>query len=642
MNVPTAPPSIAAYGCWRSPISAKLIVAHTIGLSGPLIYGDSRVWLESRPTEGGRNVVVERRADGRIHDLSQAGFNVRSRVHEYGGGAWVLDHRGLWFVNDSDQRIYHQAGAGPPRALTPPGTMRYADLQLDPVHERLIAVREEHHPDGTEPSNTLVSLAIDGRDGAGQILAQGRDFYASARFSPDGRQLSWLTWNHPHMPWDETELTLAQVDENGSIQQSHHIAGGSGESIFQPQWTQYGQLYFVSDRSGWWNLYGWDGHRAQAQLPMEAEFGLPQWVFGMSTWAAAGHRRLVGTYTRNGRWHLGVLDTRNGDWHEPALPYTEYSELQAAGDRVVFRAASPLHAPALIELDLNTGTTQVLAQSMATTPHPGYLSQPQGIDYPSGPGGAEDETAHALYYPPCNRDFEAPPGERPPLLVRSHGGPTAAASSALNLGIQYWTSRGFALLDVNYGGSTGYGRQYRKRLDQRWGQTDVDDCVHGARYLIDRGLADPLRCAIRGSSAGGYTTLASLTFRDLFRAGASLYGISDLEALATDTHKFESRYLDRLIGPYPAERQRYHDRSPIHFTHQLNCPIIFLQGLQDKVVPPAQAQAMVDALRAKGLPVTYLTFADEQHGFRQAANIKAALEAELSFYGEVFGFAPTR
>jgi dipeptidyl aminopeptidase/acylaminoacyl peptidase len=367
---------------------------------------------------------------------------------------------------------------------------------------------------------------------------------------------------------------------------------------------------------------------------MEAEFGRPQWVFGMSTYAFESAARIVCSYTERGTWRLAVLDTETRHLEPIETPYTEIGGVRAAPGRIVFVGGSPTEPASVIQLDLDTRQTEVLRRSANVTVDAGYLSAPQAIEFPTENG----LTAHAFFYPPQNCDCAAPPGERPPLLVISHGGPTAATSTVLNLGIQHWTSRGIAVLDVNYGGSTGYGRAYRERLNDHWGMVDVDDCVSGARYLVERGLVDENRLAIRGGSAGGYTTLAALTFRNVFKAGASYYGVSDLEALTKDTHKFESHYSDRLIGPYPARRDLYLERSPIHFTDRLSCPVILFQGLDDKIVLPNQAEMMVEALRAKGLPVAYVPFEGEQHGFRQAKNIKRALDAELYFYSRIFGF----
>jgi len=607
-------------------------------LDGGMFDGDDVYWLEGRPAEAGRNVIVRYRADGTTLDVNPAPFNARTRVHEYGGGAVLVDHGVVIFSHFADQRLYRVMPGGVPEALTPATPWRYADGVVDHAHHRLICVREDHTEAALtahgEAVNTIAAIALDGSQ-AQHVLVSGNDFYATPRLSPDGHTLTWLTWRHPNMPWDGTELWSAEVQADGSLANATLVAGGENESIFQPTWSPDGQLYFVSDRNGWWNLYRLDGGKAELLIEMEAEFGAPQWTFGISTYAFESAERIICTYTQDGIDSLASLDTQRKTLTPLDTSYTDIGGVQAVPGKVLFRGASPTCAASLVLLDLATGQQMVLKRANAVEIDPGYLSIPQSIEFPTG-GGL---TAHAIFYPPQNQDYIAPAGEKPPLLVLSHGGPTGAASSALNLGLQYWTSRGFAVLDVNYGGSTGYGRAYRERLNGQWGIVDVDDCVNGARYLAGQGLVDPHRLAIRGGSAGGYTTLCALTFRDVFQAGASHYGVSDLEGLATDTHKFESRYLERLVGPYPQRRDLYIARSPIHHVANLNCPVIFFQGLEDKVVPPSQTETMVAALRAKGIPVAYLSFAGEQHGFRRAENIKRALDAELYFYGRIFGFA---
>lgn len=624
----------APYGSWLSPITSDTIVRGTIRLGQIALDGEDAYWVERRPTEGGRNVVVRRSADGQQADMTPAGFNARSRVHEYGGGDLAVDSGILFFCNDADQRIYRQVPGSEPEPVTPPSAMRYADLVVDRRRNRLLAVREDHSLPGCQPVNTLVSIDL-GHENTGTILASGHDFYASPRLSPDGNRLAWLTWNHPNMPWDGCELWAGQLLPDGTLGASWLVAGGPEESVFQPEWSPDGVLYFVSERSGWWNLYRSEGGRAEALCPMEAEFGTPQWVFGISLYAFESPQRIVCTYRRQGVSCLATIDTRTGALEPIENPYTDIRHLCCAPGRVLLRAGAPSQAPAVVALDLATRRTTVLRCSGNVDVDDGYISLPQAIEFPTENG----LTAYAFYYAPKNRDYAAPSDELPPLLVMSHAGPTGSASTTLDLETQYWTSRGIAVLDVNYGGSSGYGRAYRRRLNGQWGIVDVDDCVNGARYLAQRGLVDVKRLAITGGSAGGYTTLCALTFRDQFKAGASYYGIGDLEAMARDTHKFESRYLDRLIGPYPARRDLYYQRSPIHFTEQLSCPVIFFQGLEDKIVPPNQAEAMASALRGKGLPVAYLTFAGEQHGFRRAETIKRALDAELFFYSRIFGFA---
>ncbi len=634
---------VAPHGSWKSPITSDLIVSETIGLWQIALDGKDVYWLEMRPAEGGRYVVVRRSPDGQTADVTPPSFNARTRVHEYGGGAFVVANSTVYFSNFTDQRIYRQDPGSEPRPITPEAALRYADGVIDRPRRRMICVREDHTDAGREAVNTLVSLDLDASNG-GQVLVSGNNFYSSPRLSPDGSRLAWLTWNHPNMPWDGTELWVGEIREDGSLGRTERVAGGVHESIFQPEWSPDGTLYFVSDRTGWWNLYRWRDGRIEPLCEMEAEFGVPQWGFAMSTYAFESTHRIICTYTQHGTWHLASLDTATAELKVIETPYTLIGFLRAAPGSVVFLAGSPTEPTSVVQLDTSGLSPQgrslaarelkVLRRSSDLTIEPEYLSMPRAIEFPTEHG----LTAHSFFYAPKNRDYVAPPGERPPLLVMSHGGPTSATSSTLNMMIQYWTSRGIAVLDVNYGGSTGYGRAYRQRLQGQWGAVDVDDCVNGARYLAQRGEVDSDHLAIRGGSAGGYTTLCVLTLRNVFKAGASYYGISDLEALATETHKFESRYLDRLIGPYPERRDLYRERSPINFIERLSCPVIFFQGLEDKIVLPNQAEMMVEALRAKGLPVAYVPFEGEQHGFRRAENIKRALDAELYFYAKIFAF----
>jgi len=630
---------IAPFGSWKSPITSDLIVSETIGLGAVALDGDDVYWIEMRPAEAGRNVLVRQTPDGQKVDVTPSPFNVRTRVNEYGGGSFVVHKGTVYFSNFADQCLYRQTVGSEPRPLTSPGispsSLRYADAVIDELHNRLICVREDHTQGGHEPPNTLVSINLQNGEDV-QVLVSGSDFYSFPRLSPDGTQLAWLSWNHPNMPWDGTDLWVASFTADGLLGEPQHIAGGVDESIFQPEWSPDGVLHFVSDRTGWWNFYRYAEEKIAPLYEMTAEFGLPQWVFGMSTYAFESSNRIICTYTQAGIWHLASLNLTTQQLQPIETPYTEISSLHAAKGKVVFCGASPRQSTCVVQMDAASGEMEVLRRSSQMEIDPGYLSMPQPIEFPTENG----LTAYAFFYPPQNRDYAAPSGEKPPLVVKSHGGPTSATSSQLNLRIQYWTSRGFAFLDVNYGGSTGYGRQYRQRLDSQWGIVDVDDCANGARYLAERGEVDGNRMAIAGGSAGGYTTLCALTFRNTFKAGASYYGVSDLEALATDTHKFEARYLDGLIGPYPERQDLYQARSPIHFTDRLSCPVIFFQGLEDKIVPPNQAEMMVAALKAKGLPVAYVPFEGEQHGFRRAENIKRALDGEFYFYSQVFGFEP--
>ncbi|WP_265263506.1 S9 family peptidase [Spirulina subsalsa] len=625
----------APFGSWKSPITSELIVSGTIGLGGVTVDGEDIYWLEGRPSEGGRNVLVKRSPDGTCCDITPPPFNLRTRVHEYGGGAYLIDQGILYFSNFADQRIYCQRVGEPAQPLTPENNQcRYADAVLDRKRDRLICVCEDHSQANPEPQNTLAT--IDLKTGIVKTLVSGSDFYSSPRLSPDGSQITWLQWNHPNMPWDGTTLWLASVLPNGEIGEKTCITGSDHESVCAPAFSPDGTLFFVSDRSNWWNLYCYTNQGIEPLFPLDAEFGYPHWVFGVQPYVFDSTHSLICIYSQNGQDTMARFEFNSKSLQIFNVPFTSMGSLQVKDNTLYFIGGSPTEPTQLVQMDVDTLQTQCLKRTSDLTLDVGYLSIPQEIEFPTEDG----KTAYAWFYPPQNRDYTAPEGELPPLLVRSHGGPTAAASATFNLRYQYWTSRGFAVVDVNYGGSTGYGREYRQRLNGKWGIVDVADCVNAARYLVRQGKVDGQRLAIAGGSAGGYTTLAALTFHDVFKAGASYYGISDLEALAQDTHKFESRYLDGLIGKYPEEKEIYYQRSPIHFTERLSCPVIFFQGLEDKVVPPNQAEMMVEALKNKGLPVAYVPFAEEQHGFRKAENIKRALDGEFYFYSRVFGYAP--
>jgi dipeptidyl aminopeptidase/acylaminoacyl peptidase len=635
-----AEPVIAPYGAWKSPLTADSILAKSLGL-GELQVDDTTVyWIEQRPSEGGRSVLVRRTPNGLTTDVTPAPFNVRTRVHEYGGGAYLATGGVVYFSNFADQRLYRVAGDGAPEPLTPDlpgGVLRYADATLDATRHRLILVREDHREPGQEAKNTLVALALDGENAdGGRVLVAGSDFVSTPRVSPDGARLCWLAWNHPNMPWDGTALWSADITGDGSLANARHIAGGERESIFQPAWSPDGELYFISDRTGWWNLYRWRDGQAEALAPMEAEFGLPQWQFRMATYSFADAGHAVCTWQQHGASHLALLDLASGALTSIETPYTVISSPKASGSQLVFAGASPTNPVQIVRLNTASGEQAVLRRSNTMMLDDAWVSAPEEIAFPTANG----LTAFGLFYRPRNPDYAAPAGELPPLRVLSHGGPTSQVLGVFNPSILYWTSRGFAVLDVNYGGSTGYGRAYRDRLKGQWGVVDLDDCVNGARYLAQQGLVDGDKLTITGGSAGGYTTLCALTFRDAFKAGASHFGVSDLGALARDTHKFESRYLDQLVGPYPASEAVYQARSPRFHVDQMKTPAIFFQGLEDPVVPPSQAVAMVEVLRAKGVPVAYLAFEGESHGFRQAANIKRSLEAELVFFGRILGYTP--
>jgi len=599
---------VAPYGSWRSPVSAALVASGRITLDALQADGDDLYWLEGRPSEGGRYVLVR---NGQ--DVAPEGFNVRTRVHEYGGGAYRVHNGVVYAVNFADQRLYRDW-----QPITPEDGARYADMRVTPDGRTIVCVRQ------LNDVNEIVAIPADGSTPP-RVIVSGHDFFSNPRISPDGERLAWLSWDHPNMPWDGTDLWVGRFD-SADVQ---HIAGGREESIFQPEWSPDGRLHYVSDRSGWWNLYTEDS----ALGPLDAEFGRPQWVFGMSTYCFLSDGRMAAIYSRDGLDHMALLD--GGHWRDPRLPYTAFApQIVAWGKRLALIAAGHSEAASVIALDPDRGEAQVLRRSFEAAIDLGYVPQPKPISFPTDGG----QTAHAIFYPPANAEFSGPAGERPPLIVISHGGPTSQAQARFDPAVAFWTSRGFALVDVNYGGSTGYGREYRDRLKGQWGLVDTADCINAARYLVQRGEVDGGKLAIRGGSAGGYTTLCALTFHDVFKAGASYFGVADLETLATDTHKFESRYLDSLIGPYPERKDLYAARSPIHFADRLSCPIIVFQGLEDKIVPPSQAEVMVRALEAKGLPYAYLAFEGEQHGFRKAETIKRSLEAELYFYSRVFGF----
>ena len=579
--------TIAAFGSWRSPITSDLIVSGTIGLSEVQLDGDETYWIESRPTEAGRNVIVRMTANGQMTDLNPQPFNARTTVHEYGGGAYLAVSGSVFFSNFADQRLYRIEAGNPPVPITPTVNIRFADAIIDHRRGRLIRVQEDHRTTGAEAINTLVDIDV---KGAREIrgLVSGANFYSSPRLSTDGTQLAWLSWKHPNMPWFGTELWLAGVATDGSLVSPRLIAGGATESIFQPEWSPNGTLYFVSDGSGWWNLSAFANGVSRNIAPMAAEFGQAQWTFGLSLYAFLAENQVVCSFTKKGIWNLSFLEPQTGQFTPSGISGSDFAYVRANAQRVVVRTGSPDTPYAVTEMNVKTGLSKVLKQSAPTpnsTIRP-FISVPTPVEFKTANG----VTAHAFLYKPTNPDFTAPVDELPPLLVKSHGGPTAATSSTLDFRIQYWTSRGFAVLDVNYGGSTGYGREYRDRLKGKWGIVDVDDCANGAESIAAQGIVDVKRLLITGGSAGGYTTLCALTFRKVFSGGASYYGISDLEALARDTHKFESHYMEWLVAPYPAGKQVYYERSPVHFATKLSVPVIFFQGEEDKCPYPRTRQ----------------------------------------------------
>jgi len=663
--------TVAPYGSWRSPITAALIAEGGVTTMWPQSVGESLYWSEMRPIEDGRYVVVRRGAGGGIADVTPPGVSARTLVHEYGGGMYAAFRNtsgaeSVVFSDYADQRLYRQdleveapsgtAGGSArwsaPRPLTPepPRTrsLRYADGRVAPDGRLLVCVHERHEADGSVV-NELVALTTD-RSAPARTIASGHDFFAAPRISPDGRRLAWLCWDHPLMPWDGTELWTAALAADGTLSGDRLVAGGPAESVLQPAWSPDGRLHYASDRGGWWNLYRDDGRRGIPLAPRAAEFAKVPWVFGLQHYVFLTDGTLVAGYTEDGRDHLAVVEDAAPLRKLPS-PYTVVYSLAPLGERLGLIAASHTEGWQVATIDPRDGACEVVRRGRPVPVDPAYISRPEALTFPTaydpgsvtGTPAAEPEglTTHALYFAPVNPDFAALPGEKPPLVVISHGGPTSAHEAMLDLDIQYWTSRGFAVVDVNYGGSTGYGRAYRERLRGNWGVVDTVDCISAARFLVARGDADPARVAVRGGSAGGYTTLNALTRFHFFTAGASLFGLADLEEFVRGgTHKFEAQYLLSLVGPYPEARATYRERSPIAHVDDISCPVILLQGLEDVIVPPRQAEIIVEALARKGLPYAYIAFPGEQHGFRKAENVVRAQEAELYFYGRVFGFAP--
>jgi dipeptidyl aminopeptidase/acylaminoacyl peptidase len=625
----------APYGSWKSPITSEAMTASTIRIEDVVLDGNDIYWSEQHPNEKGRYAIERWTTDGAIVELLPGPWSARTRVHEYGGAAFTVVDGAVYFQNDADQRVYRLEDDGSMTPLTPDTDIRHADFTFDRAHNRLIAVREDHTTGASEAVNSIGSIPVDGSM-SGAVLVGGHDFYATPRVGPDGTKLSWLSWDHPNMPWDGCELWVGEIGTDGSIGNPRLVAGGTRESIFQPIWSPDGTLYFASDRTGFWNIYRDTPDGPRIVLEKANEYGSPLWVFSISTFGFLDAKRILAASFGDGKWGLSIIDVETGVEQPIELPSTAIGDVLARDGIGVFAAGSPVEATALVRLDVDTGKLTKIRSTSADEPERGYLSVPGMVEFPTTDG----KTAFGFYYPPQNQDFSGPEGELPPLIVQSHGGPTGSTSTSLRSQVQYWTSRGIAVLDVDYGGSTNYGRAYRERLNGLWGIVDIDDCVNGAKYLIDEGLVDPDRIAIMGWSASGYTTLSALAFRDFFKAGISFFGIGDLEAMARDTHKFESRYLDGLIGPYPEQIDLYKERSAINHVDQISAPMLILQGLEDKVVPPNQAQMMYDAVAAKGLPVGLVLYEGEQHGFRKTETIRHSQDGSLYFLGKVFGFEP--
>ena len=618
----------APFGSWKSPITSDL-AASTRDLSELALDGGQLYWKELFPD--GRYAIMRRETNGSVTEVVTAPFNARTLVHEYGGGTFAVADGSVYFSNYSDQRLYRKAPGLTPSAITPEAAMRYADGVIDRERDRLICIREDHTLTPGEPVNTLVSISLN-RQTVGDVLVAGNDFYSSPRLSPDGSHLAWLTWNRPNMPWDGAEVWVGELNANGSLTRSERVAGGGDESITQPEWSPSSILHFTSDRNGWWNLYRWREKQIEPMCDIQGEFGKPYWTLGLSSFAFESENRIICAYSQQSSWELAIIDTKNRELH-PVKAYSDLSYVRAVSGRAAFVAGSQVEGRTIVQFDFATAELKPVYPTGDFAIENDYVSTPRLIEFPTSNG----LTSWGFFYRPKNRDYEAPPNELPPLIVMVHGGPTNATVATFDLAVQYWTTRGFAVLDVNYGGSTGYGRTYRERLYGQWGVVDVDDCVNGALYLVGRGEVDGNRLLIRGRSAGGYTTLCALTFKNVFRGGASYYGISDLELWDKTTHKFESQYNRKLIGAYPDRRKVYRERSPLIFTDHVSCPILLLHGTEDKVVPIGQSELMVKALGERNLRFAYVAFREEQHGFRRKENIKRALEAELAFYSTLLG-----
>ena len=633
LSTPTVP-----YGAWPSPVSAERVARASVYLSESLAAGDTTWWIEERPHEGGRYVVMCAGPGTDATDARPAPWSARTRVHEYGGGSFTVREDVLFFTHDVDQRLYRQEPRGEPIPITPeppsPRAFRYADMDVSPDGSTIACVRERHGASEL-PENDLVVLPADG-SAEPTVAASGRDFYASPRWSPDGRRIAFLEWGFPRMPWDGTELMVAEI--SGAAAPAVRVTGGPTESIVQPAWSPDGRLHFISDRTGWWNLYRQEDDGDATNLaPMDAEFGGPLWMLGYSAYVFLPDERIACLYRQRGVQHLAILDPATGELLDLDVPFTSFDpSLHSSGDRLVFVAGAPAIPHQVVELDLSSRSIDTIRESDPVELDEAYFSEPRPVEFPSAGG----RHAYGFYYPPTNPDVVAPEGERPPLIVRIHGGPTSEVTPEFDLAKQFFTSRGFAYVDVNYGGSTGYGRAFRESLYGRWGVVDVEDAEAAARYLVEQGLADPDRLLIHGGSAGGWTTLCAITFGDTFATGTSYYGVSDLEPFATFTHKFEFKYNDMLVGPWPETAELWAARSPVRHTDRLSRPLLILQGDEDEVVPPSQADLIVEALEAKGLPYAYLLFEGEQHGFRKAENIRRSLEAELTFFGAILGFEP--
>jgi dipeptidyl aminopeptidase/acylaminoacyl peptidase len=623
-----------AFGSWESTITTDLILNNSVSLGEISLFGDDIYWVEMRANEGGRYVVVKQTIDGKKTDAIPSGYNARTRVHEYGGGSYLVTNRGVVFSNFDDQSLYLVDANNVCKKLTIQEDCRYADIIYDKYRERLICIREDHSERAKEAVSSIIAVSL--LESGNEIILQcGADFYSNPRLSNDGQKLCWISWFHPNMPWDNTSLFTSEINDVGQIGKASLVAGGDiNESVCQPSWSSDDILYFISDKNNWWNLYRLGENGIECIIKLDAEFAVPQWSFRESNYDFIDYNSIISIYRQQGLAYIAIINTDKKTFETLSLSYTEIESLVCKKNKAYFLGSSPTEFKSIIEYDIEKKIVNVIQKSNAICLDKEYISVGESISFPVD----ENKHAHAVFYRPQNRYYTGLDDEKPPLVVMSHGGPTGESHNGLKMVVQFFSSRGFAVLDVNYGGSSGYGREYRRRLNGNWGIVDVNDCSKAALYVAEEGWVDKDRLAIRGGSAGGFTTLAALAYTDVFKAGASHYGVSDLEALTKETHKFESRYLDTLIGAYPETQEIYKERSPVNSVDRLSCPVIFFQGLEDKIVLPNQAELMVDALKLKGIPVVYIAYEGEQHGFRQAKNIKRTLESELYFYATIFNF----